>query len=123
MKESTVVRFVIPSDAKHVSPQETHFACACPDCLQLRGLAMVWPLTRFVVIVAEGHYGRWLDKELELQRKDDVPDAILDRLLERNLIGVISADLNWPTAKYMAYRRKELYLWLNPIGVSVPSPQ
>jgi len=121
MADSVVVRFAIPSDAKHIAPEETHFACACPECLQYRHLMMVWPLSRFVVIVGCGHFQVWMGTELEEMDKSGVPQEISDKLVEHKLVGAVEADVNWPTAKYMAYRRKEIYRWLKPTGVAVPS--
>jgi len=129
MFESSIVEFVVPSDAQHIGPDHTSVACACPDCLRMRNLSMVWPLTASHVAVVENRdYRSWLDKQFEWAREWTTtwPSSFIlspwfDLLVARGFIGHVVHDPwpgTWPTAGYTAWRRKELERWLKPSSTS-----
>jgi len=119
MSAFSVVEFVIPSDAKHVGPEFIHAACACPECLEFRSLMLVWTLGFTPVIVAQSEYGAWIEKLLRKENEAGVPTVILNTLLELHFIGEVT-EANWPSASYMAHRRKAIGRWLKHSSTVAP---
>ena len=130
MSDSRFVEFVIPRDAKHIAPDETSVACACPQCLQARDLFMVWPLTsEFVTIVEHERYAPWRLRQLDwaIEWTEEwkggcfPTEEWFDELVKRGLVGKVRHGLdkqdcgwNYPTPFYCDFRRKELTKWLKP---------
>jgi len=124
------VEFVIPSDAKHISPDQSAVACGCPECLRARDLSLVWPLTsEFVTIVHNDDYVSWRLKQLDwaIEWTEEwkfgcfETEDWFDELVKRGLVGKVRQGLakqdcgwNYPTPFYCDLRRKELTKWLKP---------
>jgi len=130
MTKSSIVEFVIPSDAKHITADQTSVACACPDCLRARDVSMVWPLTsEFVTIVENDHYPAWRLRQLNwaIEWTEEwkfgcfETEEWFEELVKRGLVGKVRQGLdkqdcgwNYPTPFYCGFRRKELTKWLKP---------